>query len=109
VPGARPTAGGHAHTRGEAAWGRFVHLSQVKTSQRGFETIETCPTGEVISMLELQDSLDAAVTERIARREREAADWRLLRAARKAPPALPAVWRLTWVPRMRMRLHLRHP
>jgi hypothetical protein len=65
--------------------------------------------GEVIIMLDLPDSLDAAVTDRIARREREAADWRLVRAARRAPPALPVAGRVAWLPRRSLKLHPRHP
>jgi hypothetical protein len=66
-------------------------------------------SGEVIIMLELQDSLDAAVTDRITRRERQAADWRLVRAARRSPPALPVAGRVAWLPRKGLKLHPRHP
>jgi hypothetical protein len=60
-------------------------------------------------MLGLPDSLDAVVTDRIARREREAANWRLVRAARVASPARPVGGHVAWVPRKRMKLHPRHP
>jgi hypothetical protein len=64
---------------------------------------------EVIIMLELQDSLDAAVTDRITRREREATDWRLVRASRRSPPAPPLAGRVAWLPRQSLKLHPRHP
>jgi hypothetical protein len=59
-------------------------------------------------MLDLPDSLEAAVTDRIARREREAANWRLVRTGRRASPARPVVGHVAWLPRKRMKLHPRH-